>query len=95
MRALKILVVVMGLLILIGVTVVVGTLGKRLTGGAAPHGFDTASIALPKGCRVVEMAAAGPRLALRLGDGPACEAILFIDPATGQQAGRLQLLQQP
>jgi hypothetical protein len=41
------------------------------------------------------MAAAGPRLALRLGDGPGCEAIVFVDPATGQQLGRLQLLQQP
>jgi hypothetical protein len=30
-----------------------------------------------------------------LGDGPGCEAILFVDPATGRQLGRLQLSQQP
>ncbi len=95
MRALKILVIVMGLLIVIGLTVIFGTLVKRMTAGGEPGGFDTATIALPKGCRVMEMAMAGPRLALRLGDGPDCEAIVFIDPATGKQLGRLQFSQQP
>jgi hypothetical protein len=96
MRALKILVIVMGLLIVAGLTVIFATLAKRMAGAGEPHGgFDSAALQLPKGCRVVEMAAAGPRLALRLGDGPGCEAILFVDPATGQQLGRLQLLQQP
>jgi hypothetical protein len=95
MRSLKILVIVMGLLIVTGLTVIFGTLAKRMAGAGEPHGFDSATLQLPKGCRVVEMAAAGPRLALRLGDGPGCEAIVFVDPATGQQLGRLQLLQQP
>lgn len=95
MRALKILVIVMGLLIVIGLTVIFATLAKRMTAGSEPGGFESATISLPKGCRVVEMAAAGPRLALRLGDGPACEAIIFVDPATGRQLGRLQLSQQP
>ena len=95
MRALKIIVVVMGLMIVIGLTVIFATLAKRMTAGTETRGFEAATLALPKGCRVVEMAAAGPRLALRLGDGPDCAAILFVDPATGQQLGRLQLSQQP
>ncbi len=95
MQALKIIVVVMGLLIVIGLTVIFATLAKRMTAGSETGGFDSAALQLPKGCRVVEMAAAGARLALRLGDGPGCEAILFVDPATGRQLGRLQLSQQP
>ena len=95
MRALKILVIVMGLLIVTGLTGIFATLAKRMAGTSEPQGFNSATLQLPKGCRVVEMAAAGPRLALRLGDGPDCEAILFVDPATGQQLGRLQLMQQP
>jgi hypothetical protein len=95
MRALKILVIVMGLLIVTGLTVIFATLAKRMTAGGEAGGFDSATIALPKGCRVVEMATAGQRLALRLGDGPGCGAILFVDPATGKQLGRLQLSQQP
>ena len=93
MQALKIIVVGLGLLILIGVTVVVVTISKRLSGmGGA---FANAALQLPKGCRVLDMAAAGGRLALRLGDGSDCQAILFVDPASGQQTGRLDLQQQP
>jgi Family of unknown function (DUF6476) len=95
MRSLKILVIVMGLLIVTGLTVIFATLAKRMAGGGEPQAFDSTTLQLPKGCRVVEMAAAGARLALRLGDGPDCDAILFVDPATGRQLGRLQLLQQP
>jgi hypothetical protein len=93
MQALKIIVVGLGLLILIGITVVIVTVSKRLSGSGA--GFASAALQLPKGCRVLDMATAGGRLALRLGDGPDCQAILFVDPATGQQTGRLDLQQQP
>ena len=94
MQALKIIVVAMGLLIVIGLTVIVVTIARRLSGGGG-NGFASAALALPKGCRVLDMAAAGGRLALRLGDGPDCQAILFVDPATGRQTGRLALQQQP
>ncbi len=41
------------------------------------------------------MTPAGARLALRLGEGPDCQLILFLDPETGREAGRLSLLAQP
>ncbi|HZT19029.1 MAG TPA: DUF6476 family protein [Dongiaceae bacterium] len=96
MQGLKILVVVLGVLILVGLAVVIVTIASRLKGpaGARP-GFGAASLLLPKGCRVVEMTPAGARLALRLGEGPDCQLILFLDPETGREAGRLSLLAQP
>jgi len=93
MQGLKILVIAMGIVILIGLTVVIVTVASRLKGGG--QGFAGASLVLPKGCRVMEMAAAGAKLALRLGEGPDCQAILFLDPETGREAGRVSLLSQP
>ena len=50
---------------------------------------------LPKGCHLIGMVNAGDRLALRLGDSPACQVILFVDPQSGQQVGSLALQSQP
>jgi len=93
MQGLKILVIAMAILILIGLTVVILTVASRLKGSG--QDFAGASLVLPKGCRVVEMAAAGPKLALRLGEGPDCQAIVFLDPETGKETGRVSLLGQP
>ena len=93
MQALKVLVVVMGVLIVAGLTVVVVTVMSRMNHGAS--GFGTASLTLPKGCRLVGMVNAGDRVALRLGDGPDCQLILFVDPDSGQQTGSLALQTQP
>jgi cation transporter-like permease len=95
MQGLKILVIAMGVLILIGVTVVVVTVASKLKGGSAGRSFGAASLVLPKGCRVVEMATAGARLALRLGEGPDCQLILLVDPESGRETGRVSLLAQP
>jgi hypothetical protein len=95
MQPLKLLVILMGVVIVVGLAIVVGTVIQRLGHGAAGRSFDTASLALPKGCRVVGMTGAGERLALRLGDGPDCQMILFVDPENGQEAGRIALVGQP
>ena len=96
MQSLKVLVIVLGLVIVAGLGVVIATVIQRM-GGHGPGGrsFDSASLTLPKGCHVIGMAAAGDRLALRLGDGPDCQIILFVDPQSGQEAGRVSLLAQP
>ena len=95
MQGLKILVIAMGVLILIGVTVLIVTVASRLKGGSSGRSFGAASLVLPKGCRVVEMTTAGARLGLRLGDGPDCQLILLVDPESGQETGRIALLAQP
>ncbi len=96
MQPLKVLVIVMGVVIVVGLGVVVVTvidrLGKRAAGARS---FDTASLLLPKGCHVIGMAGAGARLALRLGDGPDCQLILLVDPESGRETGRIGLLEQP
>jgi len=96
MQPLKLLVIVMGVVIVVGLGIVVAAVIQRLgKHGAGGGRFDTANLLLPKGCRVAEMAAAGARLALRLGDGPDCQIILLVDPESGRETGRIGLLGQP
>jgi Family of unknown function (DUF6476) len=95
MQALKILVSVMGALIIVGTVIVVVTIAQRMSRGGAAPGFGKAALVLPQGCHVVEMTAAGAKLALRLGDGPGCQGIVIVDPETGRETGRLELLAQP
>ncbi len=93
MQALKILVILMGVLILAGVTVVGMTVFNRMGGGGS--NFGSMALALPKGCHLIGMINAGDRLALRLGDSAECQVILFVDPRNGQQVGSLALQSQP
>ncbi len=89
MRALKVLVVVMGVMIVVGVAVVAVTIVRRVaaTGGGTP---PVAASALPSrvvldqppGTRIAGIAATSDRLAVRLeGGGP--DRILLLDPRTG------------
>jgi hypothetical protein len=98
-EALKRIVVVMGALIVIGLVVVVATIASRLSalGGKSareerrPSAFAEASLAVPVGCRVVEMRPAGERLLLRLAEGPRCEEVLVVDLGSGALLGRIRL----
>jgi len=102
MRALKALVIVMGIIIVIGVAVVVVTIVHRMQGkpGAATTAIGAAQLGdvvlpLPPGCRVAEMTSANDRLWLRLepltgnATNAACADILILDPSTGSVVGRL------
>ncbi len=114
MQALKALVIVMGVLIVIGTTVVVVTIYNRMQtlGEAAPEPaaaatpgppaaapaasaplpvFREAPVALPDGCRVVEMVPAGERLLLRLGSIARCNRILVLDLGSGAVLGSFEL----
>jgi len=104
MRALKVLVVVMGVLLLAGVAVVIVTIMTRLaqhpaaTAPAAMEGrpapFGTTTLALPAGARVIEMQSAGRRLALHLRHADGSEALLILDPDTGTEIGTIELKPQ-
>jgi hypothetical protein len=120
MQALKALVIVMGVLIVAGTTVVVVTIYNRMqtlgevapapaatpaptpapavASSPTPAGplpvFGDAPVAVPDGCRVVEMVPAGERLMLRLCRVARCNRILVLDLATGAVLGSFDLAPQ-
>lgn len=88
MRALKALVIGMGVLIVAGLIVVVVTIANR-GGVARPTGFDTAGLGLPAGSEIAAIEAVGDRLAVHVripGEG---DRILIVDPADGTIVGRI------
>ena len=95
MRALKALVIIMGVLIVAGTGVVIYLVAKRVgQSGRLAAGPVAASLALPAGCTVAEMTALGERLALRLAGEGDCRQILLVDPASGAVTGHIGLGQK-
>ena len=106
MQALKALVIIMGVLIIAGLAVVVVTIYNRIQArsqvsasaaadeGAAPA-FDRATIPIPAGCRVANIAPAGDRLLMQLEGSGGCDQILIVDLQSGRLLGRLDLVPAP
>jgi hypothetical protein len=88
MRALKILVVVMGVLIVGGVAVLVAVLAQRLGGGATAS--PPLALEEPAGSRIVGTSLSGERLAVQVQGGGA-DRVLIIDTRTGRVTGRVAL----
>ena len=91
MGVVKVLAVLMGILIIIGSTVVVVTIIKR-TGTGTASSDSGAAIVLdePAGTRIGGIAAVSNRLAVLLqGSGP--DRIVLADPANGKEAGTIAL----
>jgi len=104
MRGLKGLVIGMGVLIVVGLTVVIVTVVKRQgsdgpsvlkspVGISVPieNGFGEKRFQMPKGAKVVETIINGHRLALRLDLRDGGQALLLIDFGTGQRIGLIRL----
>jgi hypothetical protein len=100
MRALKVLVVVMGVLLIAGFAVVVVTIMGRMTQKAAPVApavtahltpFGNATVTLPPDALVMEVQGAGDRILLRLDLRDGSEMLLVLDAATGSELGRIKL----
>jgi len=96
MRALKVLVVVMGILLVAGFAVVVVTIVSRASrtpaadaGKLAP--FGTKAVTLPADALVMEVQSAGERIVLRLELKDGSEVLLVLDAATGTELGRINL----
>ena len=83
MRALKALVIGMGVLIAAGLAVVVVTVANRTLDGGKPP--TEATLALPTGAEVLETALDGDRVALRLRLADGTTAIHVFDLATGRR----------
>jgi len=81
----------MGVLILLGTTVLILTIAHRMTGPRArPHGTVSLHLDEPAGTRIGGIAGAGDRVAVELQGGGA-DRIVLIDPDTGGVTGRITL----
>lgn len=100
MRGLKALVVVMGVLIIVGVSVVAITIARRSGIDAEPETvatrpFDDVSVALPKGARLIDWTADGGRLVLRVRAADGGERLMIFDLASGRRLGTVHLAEEP
>jgi hypothetical protein len=92
MRAVKIATIAMGVLILLGTTVILVTIVKRsMTGPAGmPEKPFAATIDEPPGTSITGIAAVRDRLAVHL-HGGGNDRVLLIDAGTGAVVGRIGL----
>jgi hypothetical protein len=92
LRALKIITIVMGVLIVLGTTVVAVTIVRRTMFGPAgiPEKAFAAVLDEPAGTVIAGIASARDRLAVQL-HGGGVDRVLFIDPASGAVVGRMSL----
>jgi hypothetical protein len=98
-RALTVLVVVMGIVIVIGFGVVAAVIAGRMARGNAPTAtapaFRTTAIDIPKGAKVEAMTTSPDRLVvdLVLPDGE--RRLVILDLASGVRVGTIELHQAP
>jgi hypothetical protein len=95
MRALKVLVLVMGVLLIGGVVVLVATIGSRLGGRmgqeAATRGFGTVVVDVPSGTVLAGRDVVGNRLVLTLALPGGGHRLLVFEPQSGTLLGSLEL----
>ena len=93
MRALKFATIGMGVLILLGTAVILATIVKRSTSGAAmsPERMVAAVLDEPAGTSIAGIASVHDRLAVQLRGG-GTERVILIDPATGAVVGKVSLM---
>ena len=93
MRALKIAVMVMGVLIVLGTAGLVVGIARRSVapvGCRLPAASWLSVLDEPAGTRIAGIAAVSDRLAVQLQGGGA-DRVVLIDPTTGAVAGRISL----
>ena len=88
-RALKVLVAVMGVLILVGTVTLVALIVQRAGGGGAPARLDLA-LDQPDGTRLTGIAPAEGGLALWV-TRPDGDRVVLVDPRRGRVAGEIRL----
>ena len=95
MRALKILVVVMGVLIVIGFAALIagiaGKMSRDRPGASVERPFAATAIDIPPGARIEAMTASPTRLILDLALPDGGRQLLVVDLATGARLGTIEL----
>ncbi len=90
-QALKLVVIVLGVLIVAGLIVVVVTIYNRASDMAArPAGFGTVSLGLAPQCEVAGVTAGGERLYLRIAPAEGCPLVLVLDARTHETLGSIE-----
>jgi hypothetical protein len=99
MRALKIIVVVMGVMLVVGFAALIAVVAGRVSrGGSAStpvRAFTARPIDIPNGARIEAMTAGPDRLVLGLELPQGDRQLLIIDLATGARLGTIELHQTP
>ncbi|HYZ39345.1 MAG TPA: DUF6476 family protein [Stellaceae bacterium] len=99
MRALKIIVVVMGVMIIAGFVALVAIIAGRVSRGGpaatAARALSGRPIELPRGARIEAMTAGPDRLVLGLELPQGDRQLLIIDLRTGARLGTIELHQSP
>ena len=96
MRALKALVVVMGIMLIGGFAVLVAVIIGRVSRGGAPlRSFSPTAIDLPRGVRIEAMTAGTDRLILDLVLADDRRQLVVIDLVTGARLGTIELRTAP
>jgi hypothetical protein len=96
MRALKALVVVMGIMLIGGFAVLVAVIVGRVShGGSPPRSFPATAIDIPRGARIETMTAGTDRLILDLALPEDRRQLVIIDLATGARLGTVELRPAP
>jgi len=95
MRALKIAVIVMGLMLVVGTVVLIGAIAARVSHNppvpATPPAFVAHPIDLPSGARIEAMTAGPGRLIIDLLLADGTRQLLILDLATGERLGTIPL----
>jgi hypothetical protein len=95
MRALKILVVVMGVMLVVGFAALVVVIAGRVPRGGhaltATRAFGSPSIDIPRDARIEAMTVGPDRLVIALALPEGSRQLLVIDLATGVRLGTIQL----
>ena len=94
LRALKVFVVVAGVVLLVGTTVLVWLLLQRPPRDAAPRGAPApilAELPLPAGARIEQMVLDGPRLVLLIRAEQEQQYLALVNPATGERLSLVRI----
>jgi hypothetical protein len=92
LKAVKIATIAMGVLILLGTTVILVTIMKRTMSGSPgiPEKAFAAMLDEPAGTAIVGIASVRDRLAVQLHGGGA-DRVLLVDPVSGAVVGRVNV----
>jgi len=98
-RALRIAVVVMGVVLVVGVVVLIGAIAARISHKpsepAAKPSFVGEPVDLPAGARIEAMTAGADRLVIDLLLADGTRQLLILDLATGRRVGTIPLRTGP
>jgi len=96
MRALKILVVVMGVMLIGGFALLVAIVAGRLPRGASvPRSFAATAIDIPRDARIEAMTAGADRLVLELVLPEGRRQLVVVDLGPGARLGTIELRAPP